>query len=728
MTPSRPISPEHYAIQTNHEQEPRTRTTKIKGPTPLHPDPWVRAGLRPPATGAPRVVDLSQDHSRGRHGAEDHPRLQPRVPVEGGRDRAGELLHRRRRGGGAAGPVVGRRRRDARPHRAGRRAGHARGVRAVPRPARRRVQRPVHGGTRWPPSATPAAGTCPRTSCTPPRLNASRTPTAERRAELRVEAGQSGAAQRRVLRPHVQRAEVGHAAAHRVRGAGGRRPHGRGRGDRRRRGRRSGRRSRTRSGRATTPGWPTSRRTPATPGSGTTAAPRAAGSTRTTGSSRRSSSTTPATTTRSCTSTTRCSTASRAPTGCGAPSTGAACSGGARPRPRSPSARPRSGSPTRSGCWSRRGPDGKAREIVGVAQEAMDLISTRRRQAHREGRGAGRGVRGPARAAPRTALERDRLLQQATLATRRGEVARRRDPRGAARPGRRDSSAPTSTAAWPGSPTPCSTAREQSHDGAGVVAAGGDRDGARATCSSARRAGPAPTSPGDQRRAARLPRPPRRRTTSAGCSTPSPPRRLRCADAAGRGPARRRAAARRAAAGQRRLRLRQAPGSQAVRDAGARAHRARPGRGHRRRRRGRAAARRWRAGSSSGLRESGHRARRRPGRRRARRAHLRRAGRDAGRPGRAPASRSSSARSPAAGPTPRCTAVPPRRVFGLATSQIATDVLAGEGLTARNVDPLARHPGPARRRARHRRDRSPSTETRRGGCTPGTWSWSTSRR
>ena len=68
------------------------------------------------------------------------------------------------------------------------------------------------------------------------------------------------------------------------------------------------------------------------------------------------------------------------------------------------------------------------------------------------------------------------------------------------------------------------------------------------------------------------------------------------------------------------------------------------------------------------------------------------------------------------------------RVFGLATSQIATDVLAGEGLTARNVDPLARHPsrcsppGPAPARGRRR-----SRTTRRGGCTPGTWSWSTSR-
>ena len=68
----------------------------------------------------------------------------------------------------------------------------------------------------------------------------------------------------------------------------------------------------------------------------------------------------------------------------------------------------------------------------------------------------------------------------------------------------------------------------------------------------------------------------------------------------------------------------------------------------------------------------------------------------------------------------------PRRVFGLATSQIATDVLAGEGLTARNVAALAGHPGPARRRRRP--SAAPATATRRGGCAPGTWWWSTSPR
>ena len=83
----------------------------------------------------------------------------------------------------------------------------------------------------------------------------------------------------------------------------------------------------------------------------------------------------------------------------------------------------------------------------------------------------------------------------------------------------------------------------------------------------------------------------------------------------------------------------------------------------------------------------------------------------------APGSRSWSARSPTPGPTPpvpcrpggRARCAPVRRVFGLATSQIATDVLVGEGLTARNVDPLARHPGPARRRPRRRQTAARST-------------------
>ena len=82
-------------------------------------------------------------------------------------------------------------------------------------------------------------------------------------------------------------------------------------------------------------------------------------------------------------------------------------------------------------------PDGKAREIVGVAQEAMDLISTRRLQAHREGRGARRGVRGPQ--GPRAERVGARAADAAGHADDpAGEVAHRRVPRGAARPGRRD--------------------------------------------------------------------------------------------------------------------------------------------------------------------------------------------------------------------------------------------------------------------------------------------------
>ena len=108
-------------------------------------------------------------------------------------------------------------------------------------------------------------------------------------------------------------------------------------------------------------------------------------------------------------------------------------------------------------------------------------------------------------------------------------------------------------------------ARGERPDGAGVVAAGGDRARARRRCSSARRAGPAPTSP---RRST-----PRCRTTSA-CPTARTSARLldtltdeAIASCARRwtapGPATR--CSRRVAAGQRRLRLRQ-PRLDAVRD------------------------------------------------------------------------------------------------------------------------------------------------------------------
>ena len=61
MTPSRPISPEHYAIQTNYKQEPGTRPPRSKephrcilivgsGPASGQPQPALRAvdlALRP---------------------------------------------------------------------------------------------------------------------------------------------------------------------------------------------------------------------------------------------------------------------------------------------------------------------------------------------------------------------------------------------------------------------------------------------------------------------------------------------------------------------------------------------------------------------------------------------------------------------------------------------------------------------------------------------------------
>ncbi|OLT21690.1 hypothetical protein BJF78_34090 [Pseudonocardia sp. CNS-139] len=77
------------------------------------------------------------------------------------------------------------------------------------------------------------------------------------------------------------------------------------------------------------------------------------------------------------------------------------------------------------------------------------------------------------------------------------------------------------------------------------------------------------------------------------------------------------------------------------------------------------------------------------------------------------------------------------RVFGLATSQVATEVLAGEGLTARNVarwlatqERLSRRsPRPLTRTRQPRPGRAGAqTRTGRGGCTPGTWWWWTSRR
>ena len=98
-------------------------------------------------------------------------------------------------------------------------------------------------------------------------------------------------------------------------------------------------------------------------------------------------------------------------------------------------------------------PDGKAREIVGVSPEAMELISTRRHKVTAKAAELVDAFETRYGRAP-NGLERDRLAQQATLLTRRGEVAHRGDPRAAAGPDRRAGSAPTSTAGSRGSRRP----------------------------------------------------------------------------------------------------------------------------------------------------------------------------------------------------------------------------------------------------------------------------------
>ena len=182
--------------------------------------------------------------------------------------------------------------------------------------------------------------------------------------------------------------------------AGGQGPRRGRRGARRRRGRRSGGRWRTRSGRATTPGWPTWPRRRVLRGSGITAARPGGGPTRTTGWSQRSSSTTPGTGTRSCTSTTRSSTGCEGPDGSWRTIDGRSVF---RWRPAAAAVAERTTEERLTdalGVLVATRPDGKAREVLGVAPEAMDLISSRRRALTGEGRGAGRGVRGPARPRP----------------------------------------------------------------------------------------------------------------------------------------------------------------------------------------------------------------------------------------------------------------------------------------------------------------------------------------
>ena len=65
-------------------------------------------------------------------------------------------------------------------------------------------------------------------------------------------------------------------------------------------------------------------------------------------------------------------------------------------------------------------PDGKAREIVGVAQEAMDLISTRRLKLTAKAEELVEAFETRRGRAP-NGLERERLMQQATLMTRRAK-------------------------------------------------------------------------------------------------------------------------------------------------------------------------------------------------------------------------------------------------------------------------------------------------------------------
>ena len=198
----------------------------------------------------------------------------------------------------------------------------------------------------------------------------------------------------------------------------------------------------------------------------------------------------------------------------------------------------------------RQGPRGRRRRAGGDGP-----VLARGGGSHREGRGAGRRVRGPVRPGAEQAGARPARRSRPRFATRAAKSHDGRDPRAAARPGRRGSCAPRSPAAWPASRTPCSppaaTGRPpQTWSPRAVI------ETALADVQQ-RKAGwtRADLTRGDQRRAARLPRPPRRRR-----------RRPAARRAHRRGPratpvrwtrARpgRRAAARRAAAGQRRVGL-----------------------------------------------------------------------------------------------------------------------------------------------------------------------------
>ena len=250
---------------------------------------------------------------------------------------------------------------------------------------------------------------------------------------------------------------------------------------------------------------------------------------------------------------------------------------------------------------------------------------------------------------------------------------------------------------------PCSTPAASRPDRAGVVAAGGDRDWRSPTCSGARPGWTrADLTRGDQRRAARPPRHPRRRRRRRAARQPHR-RGVGARRLARPRPARRRRCCPTSCGSPTATRPTQRPASRCTRppehvrtERAARRRRPRAGGA------AGAAARGGASGSSTGCASPGSSsASTRPPRCAACSPPARGSRRWSARP--APASRSSSARSPAAWTDPDAAAVAERRgCSGSPPRQIATDVLAGEGLTAPQHRPLARHPGPARRRARLR--------------------------
>ena len=223
-----------------------------------------------------------------------------------------------------------------------------------------------------------------------------------------------------VLRRHLLRAQVGDRHGRGVRTRRHRRREGRRpRGRRRVVGAREGRRGRR--------AWPaparrstTCRTSPATPGSGTTAAGAGSGSTPTGSSSRSSCSTTPATGTRSGTSTRPSSTASCAPTGSGGPWT-ARRSEAARAAAGAIAERVMEAHLSRTvGARVETRADGKAREVVGVDRDVLELFSSRSRAI--EPRVAQLVAGFEERFGhPPSPYERAVIAQQVTLATRRAK-------------------------------------------------------------------------------------------------------------------------------------------------------------------------------------------------------------------------------------------------------------------------------------------------------------------